>query len=83
MRRPRRGRPARRQSAPGRYPVDVYLVDAAFEDEATPWAALVAEVIERWTATGRIDEMRQLHGSVVRALAEYAGVGLHALENAT
>ncbi len=60
--------------------VDVYLVDAAFEDALAPWTDLISGVIRRWSDTKRLPEMLQLHGSIVRALAEYAGIDLKVLE---
>lgn len=56
----------------GGTPADLYLVDAAFQDDYVPWTALVREVLDDWDQQEALEQMHAYHGAVVEALARYA-----------
>ncbi len=60
----------------GGTPVRMFFVDNAFESEVAPWCQMVHEVMQWWKASGWLDEMLDLHGAYVRALAQYSGFNL-------
>jgi hypothetical protein len=63
----------------GGTPVDLYFVDAAFEDTLAPWGELVADILQWWHNQGCLPTMRSMHGAFVHALATYAGFPLEAM----
>ena len=56
----------------GNTPVDLYFVDAAFNDSQAHWADLISEVLTWWESKGWLEEMDRLHHPLVHALTEYA-----------
>ena len=52
--------------------IDMFLVDAAFDDANASWAALFQRSFEIWRKSGDLDVMRRLHRPFIAALQRYA-----------
>lgn len=57
----------------GRTDVDLFFVDAAYEDEYVPWRDLVQQVILFWQDTGCLEKIRSLLGDLFDELVAYSG----------
>lgn len=52
--------------------VDLYLVDCAFAHDRVGWKQLTVQALATWEKQGKIPQMNQLYGGLIKALQAYA-----------